>query len=131
MGMAVANTRTESASARVTMNTIDAKRRVLDAEPPFEQRVGGDELALEVAGEERVRDDDASEDVSGRDLEKREVAQIGQAGNADERERARLGGNDRDEDGPPRDRVVWQRSSRARRVATRPSRMPSAVVPAR
>jgi hypothetical protein len=28
IGIAVANTRTESASARVAMNTIDAKRRV-------------------------------------------------------------------------------------------------------
>ena len=104
--MAVAKTRTESASARVTMNTTDANRRVRESEAAFEQGVRGDEVALEIPRQERERDDDAAEDVAGRDLEKREVAEVGEAGDADEGEGARLRGDDRDEDGPPGDGVV-------------------------
>ena len=62
IGIAVANTRTESAMPRVTMNTIDVKRRVARPKRCLEQRVRGDEIALVVARQQRVRDDDAAEE---------------------------------------------------------------------
>ena len=77
IGIAVANTRTESASARVTMNTIDVKRRVASPKRCLEQRVRGDELALEVARQQHVGDDDAADDVAGDDLQEPEVADPG------------------------------------------------------
>ena len=119
MGMAVANTRTESASARVTMKITDANLRVLDPEPPLEQRVRRDQLPLEVAWEECIGDDNASDDVPCRDLEKREITEIGQARYADERDRAGLRCDDRDEDGPPRNCVVGDEV--VARIALRPA----------
>ena len=77
IGIAVANTRTESASARVTMNTIDVNRRVARPKRCLEQRVRGDEIALEVARQQHVRDDEAADDVAGDDLQEAEVADPG------------------------------------------------------
>ena len=79
IGIAVANTRTESASARVAMNTIDVNRPRRDAESLLEQRVGRDELPVVVARQQRVRDDDPSDHVAGHDLQEPEIAECRRA----------------------------------------------------
>jgi hypothetical protein len=48
-------------------------------------------------------DDEATGDVSQHDLQKGHVGVVGEAGNADDSERASFGGDDRKRDRPPRD----------------------------
>jgi hypothetical protein len=60
-------------------------------------------VTVVVAREQRVGHDDPADDVADDQLEEREVPEIGDPGNADEREGAGFGGNDRKQDGPPGD----------------------------
>ena len=55
------------------MNTIDVNRRVASPKRCLEQRVRGDEVALVVARQQHVRDDDAAEQIAGRDLQESEI----------------------------------------------------------
>ena len=105
-GIAVAKTRTESASARVTMNTMDVNRRVATPKRVSSRVYAVTSSPVVVAREEHARDDDASEDVAGGDLQESEIAEVGEPGDRDEGERARLGGDDGEHHRPPRDRAV-------------------------
>jgi hypothetical protein len=70
-------------------------------EPALQQLVGRVDLAPEVGGDEERRDEQPSDDVADDELQERPVAAVGGSGRADERERARLGGDDAGGDGPP------------------------------
>ena len=76
-----------------------------NAKPLLEQGVRGDEIALVVPRQQRVRDDDAPQQITRRDLEEAEIGGIGQPGDADERQRARLRGDYGEENRPPRNRA--------------------------
>jgi len=85
-GIAVAKIRTQSARARVTRKMPD----------------GGLLGALEIAGEEQRRDADPAHQVAEGELQERQVSPGGDAGDRDDGEGARLGGDDRQHDRPPR-----------------------------
>ena len=88
----------------------DHRRQRLDAraEAPLQQLVRREQIAAEVGGDEQQADDDAADDVAERELQKRHVAGVRGGGNADEGQRARLGGDDREADGPPGHAAVGQ-----------------------
>ncbi len=71
------------------------------AEAPVDELVGGEHLALKVAREKEHGDDDTSDHVADDDLQEAEVAGEGYSGDADDGERAGLGGDDGERDGPP------------------------------
>ena len=71
------------------------------AEPLLQQLVGREDLAAEVGGDEEDGDEQPPDDVAEHELEERPIPAVGGAGRADERERARLGGDDAGGDGPP------------------------------
>jgi len=73
------------------------------AEAAFDELIGGEEFALEVAREEDEADYDAADEVAEDDLEEAEVACVGEAGDADDGEGAGLSGDERERDGPPGD----------------------------
>ena len=54
-------------------------------------------------------DDDTSHHIAHRDLQKREVRIVGQAGHADDGERAGFGRHDRQRDRPPRNVAVCEK----------------------
>ncbi len=73
--MAVANTRTEFRSPRVTMNTTDVKRRTMPKRCSRSASSPAAILSLEVSREQHEGNDDAAEEyVPGDDLEEPEVA---------------------------------------------------------
>lgn len=76
------------------------------AEPRFQQRVGRHQLAVVVARQQRVGDDDAAQDVSGNDLEESKIADVGQPRDADEREGAGFAGDHGEQHAPPRNVLV-------------------------
>src|SRR6185369_8269660 len=57
--------------------------------------------AAKIKRQQHEADDEASDDVSHDNLKKREVGVVGEAGNADDGERAGFGGYDREHDRPP------------------------------
>lgn len=77
-----------------------------EAEAALQQRVRGDQISPEIARQQGEGDHNAAEDVPGRDLEEREVADVSDARNADECDGAGLGRHHRDQHCPPRDHVV-------------------------
>ncbi len=82
----------------------EAPRR--EAESLLQQRVGGDEIALVVPRQQRVRDHDAAQDVARRDLEEAEIREVRETRDTDERQRAGLARDDREHHRPPGDRAV-------------------------
>jgi hypothetical protein len=78
------------------------------SEAPVNELVGGEHLALEVAGQKERGDYDASEHVADDDLEEAEVAGEGHAGDADDGEGAGFGRDDGERDGPPGDGLVGE-----------------------
>jgi hypothetical protein len=77
-------------------------------EPPREQRIRRKQLAAEVGRNEQHAHEYPADDVAQRELEKGHVAGVGGGGDADERQRARLGGDDRAAHRPPRHRSAAQ-----------------------
>jgi hypothetical protein len=71
------------------------------AEAPIDELVGGEHLAMKVARQEEHRYDDAADHVAEDHLKEAEVSGEGHARDADDGERAGLGGDDRERDGPP------------------------------
>ena len=79
------------------------------AEPPLEQRIGGQEIAGEVRRQEEPGDDEAADDVTDQDLQVGQRPALLRPGkrserqrrHADQRQRARLGGDDRQTDDDP------------------------------
>jgi hypothetical protein len=71
------------------------------AEAAVDELVRGEQFAAEVLREQQEADDDASDQVSEDDLEEAEVVVVGEAGDADDGERAGLGGDDGERDRPP------------------------------
>ena len=65
-----------------------------------------EQLATEIGGDEQHRDGEAPDHVTKDELKKREVTQVRKARDTDEGDGARLGGNDRPHDRPPRDAVA-------------------------
>ena len=93
---------------RVTKRARDHERDRRESprrepEALLEHRVRGDELPVHVARQQHGGDDDATEQVADRDLQEGEIAQVREAGDTDEGERARFGGDDRKQHRPPRD----------------------------
>ena len=76
----------------------------LVAKPLAQKLVGGRHRPSEVARQKQARHDDAADDVANRDLQEdeRAVLDVDDDRNADDRQRARLGCDDREADGPPR-----------------------------
>src|SRR5690242_5274176 len=74
-----------------------------EAESLLEQRVRRHQLALIIAGQQHRRDDDATEQIADRHLQKSEVSDVRQTRNADERQRARLTGDNGEHHRPPWD----------------------------
>jgi hypothetical protein len=73
--------------------------------------IGGDEFAAKVLRDEEEADDDAAYEIAEDKLEEAEVFVIGEAGNADDGERAGFSGDDGERDGPPGDGVVGEEVS--------------------
>jgi hypothetical protein len=71
------------------------------AEAAVDELVRGEQFAAEVLREQQEADDDASDQVSEDDLEEAEIVVVGEAGDADDGERAGLGGDDGERDRPP------------------------------
>jgi hypothetical protein len=61
-----------------------------EPEPLFQKRIRRHQIALVVFRKKRIRNDDASEQVTGGELQKAQIRHVGEAGDADERERAGL-----------------------------------------
>ena len=108
MTIEVAKSRMPSASERVTRKrpaesvvTRRPKRRCSNSYEVIE-------IAAEVGRDEERAHDHPADDVAERQLQERHVAGIGRGGNADERERARLGGDDRAAHRPPRHGMAAQ-----------------------
>ena len=93
------------------------RRQRLDprAEPPLQQLVRREEVAAKICRNEEKADDDAADDVAQRELQERHVAGIGGSRDADERQRAGFGRDNREADGPPGHAAVGQKIV-ARRV---------------
>jgi len=72
------------------------------AERVREELVGRINLSLEIMWHEHHRQNDSGDDVTDDHLDKTDVSAVGNAGNADDGERARLGGDDGQPDAPPR-----------------------------
>ena len=79
------------------------------AEPPLEQRIGGQEIAGEVRRQEEPGDDEAADDVTDQDLQVGQRPTLLRPGERSEAsagtpisvKRARLGGDDRQTDDDP------------------------------
>ena len=80
----------------------DRRAQVLHAgtEAALQQLVRRQQFAAEIRGNEQRADDDAADDVAHHQLQERHVAGVGLRGHADERERARFGGDDGAADRP-------------------------------
>ena len=87
----------------------DAETPIEAVEQVLQQLVGGQQVALEVGGDEDQADDDPGDDVAEDHLEIRQRAAllgvgergVGQGGDANQRERARLGRDNRQADDDP------------------------------
>ena len=88
----------------------DHRRQRLDAraEAALQQLVRREQIAAEVGRDEQQADEDAADDVADRELQERHVAGVGLRRNADERQRAGFGGDDREADRPPRHAAIGQ-----------------------
>ena len=81
----------------------------------LDELIGGEEIAAKVVRQQYETDDESSHDVSQDDLQKREIGVVRQPRNADDSQRAGLGGNDGQRNRPPgnvtsRQEVVAQRA---------------------
>src|SRR5213075_1527812 len=72
----------------------------------FEQRVGGNEIALVVARQKGEGDDCATQHISRGDLQKTKIGRVRESRNAYERQRARFRRHDGEQNSPPRDRAA-------------------------
>ncbi len=72
------------------------------AEAFFDERVGSEEFAAEIAGEEKQHDENAADEIAEDELKKGEIAAVGDGGCTDDGERGGFRGNDGEGDGPPR-----------------------------
>jgi hypothetical protein len=78
-------------------------------EAALEQRVGREQLAAEIRRQQQAGDDEAANDIADEDLQVRERSSllraremtVGERGHADQRQRARLSGDDREADDDP------------------------------
>ncbi len=87
------------------------KRTKFLSEAALDQLVGRDQVAAEVVRDQQNTDDDAPDQVADDKLQEAEVALVGQAGNADDGERAGLGGHDGERNRPPGNRLLGQEIS--------------------
>ena len=78
------------------------------AEPILQQLIGGEDLPAEVGRQEDRGDDDPPEQIPEGQLQEPEITAVGHAGDAQERDDARLGRHDRDHHGPGRDVALAQ-----------------------
>src|SRR5262249_10222187 len=79
------------------------------AQALIDELVGGWQPTLEVAGQEECGHHDTADHVADDDLKKTEVAGEGDARDADDGERAGLGRDDGEGDGPPGDAAVGKK----------------------
>ena len=77
-----------------------------NAEAVLEECVRRHEIATVVTWQQDVCDDDSSDDVSGRDLQKAEIPDVGESGNRYDSQRTGFCCDDREENRPPWDGVV-------------------------
>src|SRR5439155_7023000 len=77
--------------------------------PGRQELVRGEQFAPEVRGNEEQAHQDPSDDVAEHELQERHVAGIRHGRYADEGQRARLGGDDGEADGPPGDRSAGEK----------------------
>ena len=80
-------------------------------EPILQQLIGGEDLPAEIGRQEDGGDHDPPEDVAESQLQEREIAPVGHAGDAQEGRRAGLGRDDRDHDRPGGDVALAQEIS--------------------
>ncbi len=67
----------------------------------FDERVGGEELSAEVAGEEKQNDENAAYQIPDDELNEGEISAVGDGGRADDGERGGFGGDDGERESPP------------------------------
>ncbi len=79
-----------------------------NAKPRLEQRIGGREFSFEVARQKQKRNGDPPEDVAEDQLQEREPAAVGVAGNGKEGQSGGLRRHDRAHHSPPGHRMVSQ-----------------------
>src|SRR5579872_4460233 len=71
------------------------------AKPALNQRISGIQFPAKVSRQQNQTNDDAPDKISEYDLQKSQVGIVSKAGNADDRERAGLRGDNRKRDCPP------------------------------
>lgn len=76
-------------------------RAQLRAEPSLNQLIGRIELAAKILRQEHKADDDATDYISHDHLQKSQIGIVGEAGNADDGQRARLRRDNRQGNCPP------------------------------
>ena len=67
----------------------------------FDQRIGGEEFAAKISGQQQQYDEHAADQVAEDELKKSEISAVGDGGGADDRESGSFCGNDRKRQRPP------------------------------
>src|SRR5581483_993570 len=78
------------------------------SEAMIDELVCREEVASEILRHKDDADHYAGDQVSKNELQKAEIAIIGESGNADHGQRARLGGDNRERNGPPGDIAIGE-----------------------